>query len=54
MDAEQKYKSLQDEIDGKTKKLNQIVQKVKETKQQTSEIHEYRQREKENLLEENR
>lgn len=45
---------LKQEIDVKTKKLNHIVQKVKEAKAQTNEIRDYRQREKDNLMEENR
>ncbi|KAL4451157.1 hypothetical protein ABPG74_021479 [Tetrahymena malaccensis] len=54
IEANKQYKNLQEEIEAKTKKLNNIVERIKQAREQTNEIHEYRLREKEILLDENR
>lgn len=53
-DVEQDYGNLLEEIDVKTRKLNTLVKRIDECKQQKNEIMAYRIREKEILLEENR
>lgn len=45
---------MKEEIEAKTKKLNNVVEKIKLERAKTDEIHEYRLREKDILLEENR
>jgi|JI61114BRNA_FD_contig_21_10056887_length_1397_multi_5_in_0_out_0_1 uncharacterized protein YoxC len=37
-----KQKPLKEEVEQKTKKLNELVSKVKKLKEQTNEIHEFR------------
>ncbi|KAL4490988.1 hypothetical protein ABPG72_008724 [Tetrahymena utriculariae] len=54
IETQKQYKNLQEEIDAKTKKLNNIVERIKQAREQTNEIHETRLREKEILLDENR
>ena len=53
-DAEQKFNSLKDEIEVKTKKMKTLMEKVEEAKQQKMEIQDVRAREKDILMEENR
>lgn len=53
-DVEQKYNNLLEEIDVKTRKLNTLIKRIDELKQQKNEIMAYRIREKEILLEDNR
>jgi len=53
-DVEQKYHNLREEIEVKTRKLNTLMKRIDEDKQQKNEIMAYRIREKEILLEENR
>ncbi len=54
LDADVKHKSIKEEIDAKTRKLNVLVNKLKDAKEQYNEMHEYRLREKEMMLEDNR
>ena len=53
-EVEQKYNNMLEEIDVKTRKLNTLMKRMDEVKQQKNEIMAYRIREKEILLEENR
>jgi kinesin family member 3B len=52
--VEEKYNSIKEEIEVKTSKLNTLIEKIQETQQQKDEIKEYRLREKDILMEENR
>jgi kinesin family protein 3/17 len=52
--VEQKYNNIKEEIDIKTNKLNTLIEKIQEAIQQKQEIQDYRLREKDILLEENR
>lgn len=54
LDAEQKFKSIKEEIESKSRKIQKLVNEIKQAKEKTNEIHEYRLREKEILLQENR
>ncbi|CAK61968.1 unnamed protein product (macronuclear) [Paramecium tetraurelia] len=54
MEQEQKYNSTKEEIEAKTQKLNNLIQKIKELKSQAQEQTQFRQRQKEELIEDNR
>lgn len=49
-----KQKPLKEEVEQKTKKLNELVSKVKKLKEQTNEIHEFRTNQRQELENENR
>ena len=53
-DVEKKYNSVREEIELKTRKLNTLMKRLDEVKQQKNEIMSYRIREKEILMDENR
>ncbi|KAM3134225.1 hypothetical protein pb186bvf_013645 [Paramecium bursaria] len=54
MDVEQKYGTAKEEIEAKTQKLNSLVNKIKELKSQALEQNQFRQRQKDEILEDNR
>lgn len=54
LESEQRYNSIKEEIEHKTRLLDKLILSIKKERNQTIEIHEYRLREKEILLEENR